>query len=265
VERRLDALVVRDFVDAVRRVLLVASMIVPVAGGASACSFVMSIDDLGRSAEGAREPSDGGLGAVVFQEDFEGFPLAVDWEESSNQGPNWYCSYRDDGSTGVEADGAGNKVLTESPEPPTAGQSQSALVRTTRSFGDLDVTLRVKTVAQLRSRAPDPTEVAQVLWHLDAEEDRCLYLLLGPAGWEIGRKGLVSDTQVVLMSGTDPFPVGRWSHPRIRQVGTKVTVWLDEGAEPRTVEDTTPAAGTIGLYVDDAHARFDDVVVRDAK
>jgi hypothetical protein len=204
-------------------------------------------------------------GTPLFHDDFESLPLGVGWVDNSVHG-NWTCIYNCPG-TGIEQDGS--RVLTESPPRSTSPEeTHGSSVLTNTSFGDFDMTVRAKTVEQLRTGSPPNNwEIAWVLWH---HQDRwnSYYVVLKPQGWEVGKaiycEGCPWDNQgqVFLATGSSPsFPIGRWYDVRIRQVGATISVYAD-GVHLTTFTDSSPIlSGKIGLYNEDAHVHFDDVTI----
>ena len=197
----------------------------------------------------------------MFTEDFGALPLATGWLDGSTHG-GWVSTYNGYGSNGTALDGT--QVLTESPKVSTsAGETHASLVNTTASFGDMDTTVRLRTVQQLRLPAPNAWEVAWVLWHY-TDDTHFYYLALKPNGWELGKEDpAYPGAQRYLRTGSSPtFAVGTWHTVRVRQVANVITVWGD-GTQLASFTDTERpyASGTLGLYNEDSLVHFDDVNV----
>lgn len=222
----------------------------------ASCSLVMDPDRLrvppaGDAADAGAGSPDGGP-AVLFAEDFEALPIADRWADDSLHGA-WRCVYSGNGASGIEL--AGTHVHTERPATATG----SALTATTRNdFADIDVTLRVSTLEQLRASA-DRNEAATLLWRYDAANDAGYYFAVGPGGWELGRRS--KGTLSPLASGGEACALGATCTLRVRHVGASVTSFVD-GRPAASLTGATLPAGQIGLYVDGAHVHFDDLVVR---
>src|SRR3954454_12339492 len=198
---------------------------------------------------------------TLFTDSFSSLPLGVGWIDDSTHG-GWVSTYNGYGSNGVDVDGS--QVLTESPAVSTsAGVTHASLVNTTASFGDMDTTVRVRTVKQLRLPAPNAWEVAWVLWHY-TDDTHFYYLALKPNGWELGKEDpAYPGAQRYLRTSSSPsFAVGSWHTVRVRQIGNVMTVWAD-GTQLTSFTDTERpyAGGTLGLYNEDSLVHFDDVKV----
>jgi hypothetical protein len=205
---------------------------------------------------------------LLFQEDFESLDLGEGWVEGKAYG-NWKVIYLSGGSQGIEVDGS--RVYTQQPAAATQpDQTLAPLTHTILSFsGDIEVSVRMKTVTQLRtSSPPNNWETAWLSWHADTKLHRNYYFTLKNVGWELGKGfGLPPNNQEFLATGSAPsVTLGTWQTVKIRQVDNVITVWVD-GEELATVADDQSAwpvytSGEIGLYSEDAHSHFDDVVVR---
>src|SRR5205823_4980362 len=200
-----------------------------------------------------------GTGSTLFSDNFAALPLTVGWTDGSVHGA-WTSTYNGYGSNGVALDGT--QVLTESPKASTtANETHASLVNTTTSFGDMDATVRVRTVQQLRLPAPNAWEVGWVLWHY-TDDVHFYYLALKPNGWELGKEDpAYPGAQRYLATGSSPrFAVGRWHTVRVRQVGSTLTVWGDSLLLAHVIDRQRPySSGRVGLYTEDAAVHFDTV------
>jgi hypothetical protein len=99
---------------------------------------------------------------------FDKMPLDVAWPDNTTRG-NWYSRHDGFGRTAVVNHGTRPllRLSTRAPTLPT--ETYSSLVRTTRTFDDVDFSLRLTTAKQLRAR-PNPWEVAWVLWRYTDNE-----------------------------------------------------------------------------------------------
>ena len=155
-------------------------------------------------------------------------------------------------------------MLTESPKVSTSpGETHATLVTSTKSFGDLDWTVRVRTVSQLRLPTPNPWEVGWALWHY-TDDTHFYYVALKPNGWELGKEDpAYPGAQRYLRTGSSPtYAVGSWHTVRMRQVGNVITAWAD-GVQIASFTDTERpySTGSVGLYDEDSLTHFDDVTV----
>ena len=198
---------------------------------------------------------------TLFADDFGALPLTTGWLDGSTHG-GWVSTYNGYGTNGVALDGS--QVLTESPAVSTSsGVTHASLVNTTASFGDMDTTVRLRTVQQLRTPTPNAWEVAWVLWHY-TDDTHFYYLALKPNGWELGKEDpAYPGAQRYLRTSSSPtYAVGAWHTVRVRQIGNVMTVWAD-GTQLASFTDTERpyASGTLGLYNEDSLVHFDDVKV----
>ena len=69
----------------------------------------------------------------------------------------------------------------------TPSTTYSALVRTTRTWGDLDFTIRLRTLAQRRRGQPNPWEVGWLLWRY-TDNDHFYSFIVKPNGFELGKQ-----------------------------------------------------------------------------
>ncbi|AHH99352.1 hypothetical protein GCM10010174_19910 [Kutzneria viridogrisea] len=181
-----------------------------------------------------------------------GEPDFQSWAESSVHG-GWQSVFTGHGSTGVDSAG----TLIVSPTPPSGSDTHAALIVSTADYTTVDITVRVRTTAQLRSGQPNPWEVGWVLWHY-ADPTHFYYVTLKPNGWEVGKEDpAYPGNQRFLATGARGFTVGEWHEVHVKQSGTTITVSAD-GTELGTVTDTdTPyRRGKVGLYTEDATVQF---------
>jgi hypothetical protein len=199
--------------------------------------------------------------ATTAAQEFESYPEGT-WAEGSTYGP-WRVIYNGYGQVGIESDGT--KVHFQRPQAAmSSGETHACLVVSTGSYGDLMVTLRAKTVRQLRQNSPpNPWETAWVLWHY-SDNQHFYYFALKTNGWEIGKEDpAYPGSQRHLATGSAPtFSLGRWYQVRVQQVGATTSVWVDDQEVVSFTDTERPyVAGAVGLYTEDAHARFGDVTI----
>ena len=143
----------------------------------------------------------------------------------------------------------------------SAGETHSALLTSTATWGDQVFSYNTTTLAQLRTgTAPNPWEVA---WSMFRFTDLTHYywFIVKPNGWELGKKQ-GSDTQIFLATGSTPSrPVGATYQVRIQAQGARIRVSLD-GAPVVDYTDPSPLrSGSVGLYEEDAKVTFASVSV----
>ena len=194
---------------------------------------------------------------------FDSAPLGASWPESTRYGA-WYSVHNGFGFTHVEQAGTVRRLWLAPKAAADASQTFSALIRSVQSFGDLDMTVRVQTYAQLRRPKANPWEVAWVLWHY-TDSDHFYYFSLKPNGWELGKEDpAYRGKQRFLASSTGrAYPVRRWYRVRVRQLGNEIAVWVDDRLAVRFTDRQRPyGAGHVALYVEDAAAVFGPVALR---
>jgi hypothetical protein len=191
---------------------------------------------------------------------FSGYSTGTEWKDSSTHG-FWKAVFDGYGRIAVTKDDS--KVLSLRPKASDeASETHAALVVSKRTFEDVDMTLRMKTVDQLRVGKPNPWEVAWSLWHYQ-DNTHFYYLILKPNGWELGKADpAYPGAQRFLATGSKSFAVGRWHDVRVRQVGSTMTVWAN-GDKLTTFKDAQRPyrSGHVGVYNEDAKTFFDDVEV----
>lgn len=199
-------------------------------------------------------------GSVSLRDDFEAKRTAV-WTEGSRHGA-WTTRF--DGYGKVAVQRAGSKVLMLRPEASESpGETHAALVTSERSFSGMKLSVRAKTVKQLRATSPNPWESAWVIWNYK-DNTHFYYLALKPNGWEVGKADPnYEGAQRFLATGSDMrFPVGTWASVKVTQVGATMTVSVNGKLLTRFTDEERPyTSGAVGLYNEDAKTYFDDVRV----
>jgi hypothetical protein len=184
------------------------------------------------------------------------------WADGTNHG-RWTSTYNGYGYNGIGLDGT--RVLVERPKQSLEPSvTHAGLVTSRASYGDTDLTVRVRTVKQLRLPTPNAWEVGWTLWHY-TDDTHFYYLVLKPNGWELGKEDpAYPGAQRYLRTGSSPtFAVGKWHTMRIRQVGNVITVWGDGIRLTSFTDRQRPyRSGHVGLYNEDSLVHFDTVAVR---
>jgi hypothetical protein len=200
---------------------------------------------------------------VLLTEDFDTLTPGEQWRDGERYG-QWHVEYAGYGTTTILAEDGRHQLSMSPRAAKDAGTTHGGLVTTLAQFQDFDVTVQLRTERQLRRQAPNPWEVAWLVWHYT--DDHHFYsVVLKPNGWELGKEDpAYPGSQRYLATGSKPtFPIGTQYAVRVRQVGNEISVWAD-GNLLTTYRDTERPYGTgrIGLYTEDAHVQFDSVVVR---
>ena len=199
-------------------------------------------------------------GSLSLRDDFETKPTTV-WAEGSTHGA-WTTQFDGYGKVAVQL--AGSKVLMLRPEAAASdGETHAALVTSERTFSDMKLSVRAKTVKQLREGSPNPWESAWVIWNY-RDNTHFYYLALKPNGWEVGKADPnYKGAQRFLATGSNmKFPVGTWASVRVTQVGATMTVTVNGEVLTEVTDTERPyTSGAVGLYNEDAKTYFDDVRV----
>jgi 1,2-diacylglycerol 3-beta-glucosyltransferase len=157
-------------------------------------------------------------------------------------------------------------VLT--PERTTSPRvTHAALVVSARNYGDFGATLTVRTLRQLRqgaAGAPHAWEAGWVLWHYTS--NRGFYALtLEQHGWVLSKQDPAyrGDERFLASGRTPGFPVGRAYQVQITQTGATITIRADGHLLTRFTDTQRPyLTGSLGLYCEDSHARFEAIHIR---
>jgi hypothetical protein len=194
---------------------------------------------------------------------FGGAPVGAAWPDDTTYG-GWYSLHNGFGLTEVAlSDGA--RVLTMATRAATTdGETYSSLVRTTRSFGDVDFTVNVQTAAQLRSPVPHPWEVAWVLWRY-TDNHHFYSFIVKPNGWELAKQDAAYPgfQRFLAYSYASSFPIGRTYRVRVRQAADTITVWVDGVRVIRFTDREHPYRfGSIALYAEDSAVRYSPLELR---
>jgi hypothetical protein len=207
--------------------------------------------------------------ALTTTDNFEtGYVLGHSWQEQHSYGA-WLDQWNGFGTTEVVIDETrphgDQSVLSEQPETSMkSGETHSALVTSLSTYGDMDLSVDIRTVRQLRRNgAPNPWEVGWLLWHY-TDDTHFYYFILKPNGWELGKEDpAYPGNQRFLATGSSPtHAIGSWYTVQVVQTGTELTVSVN-GAEIVQLSDRERPylTGSIGLYDEDASVHFHDVSV----
>ena len=201
------------------------------------------------------------VGQILLADGFSGLPLGMNWIDGSHHG-NWLDRYGGYGQVGVAL--VGSNAQSSAPKASSRpSETHAALVTSSRTFGNVDITLSMKTIKQLRTPRPNPWEMAWVLWHY-TDDVHFYYVVLKTNGWELGKEDpAYPGAQRFLITRSSPrFKPGVWYSVHIRQVGRVITVWVGRtklGAYWDRQRAYT--SGSLGLYCEDSRVAFDNVRV----
>jgi hypothetical protein len=156
--------------------------------------------------------------------------------------------------------GAGGVTLS-STVPTSAGETHSALVTSKRTWRDQTISFRTTTLSQLRAgSAPNPWEVGWVMFRF-RDLANYYYFIVKTNGIELGKKQ-GSDAQIFLATGDLPrLDLNRTRAITVQAQGARIRVSVD-GTQVIDYTDPQPllAPGSVGLYEEDSHVRFDSLV-----
>jgi hypothetical protein len=180
------------------------------------------------------------------------------WQDGSRHG-EWVAVFNGYGEVRTD----GDALLMSPQQPADRRNTHAALVVTARPYGDVAISLRLRTERQLRTADPQAWEVGWVLWHYGGE-GRFYALALKPNGWELSKQDpRYPGGQRFLASGRTPtFPVGSWHRVGIVQVGNRIDVAADGHHLARYTDRAEPyLTGALGLYTEDARVHFTDIQI----
>jgi hypothetical protein len=159
------------------------------------------------------------------------------------------------------ADFGTSGVTLASAVPTSPGETHSALITTKKTWRDSTISFNTTTLDQLRvGSAPNTWEVGWVMFRF-RDLANYYYFMVKTNGFELGKKQ-GSDAQVFLATGDLPRLTLNRSHAvTLRVQGARIRVTVD-GAQVVDFTDPHPlaGAGSVGLYEEDSHVRFDSFV-----
>jgi hypothetical protein len=175
----------------------------------------------------------------------------------------WQFVYNGYGCNAVVSPNRNAMLLEQPAAAATPGETHSSLVLGPAVAGDFTLTVSTVTTRQLRADAPNPWEVAWVLWHY-TDNTHFYYFAAKPNGWELGKEDPgYPGSQRFLATGTTPaFPIGAWYRIRVSQAGETIRVFVNDLLiVSMNDRERAYSAGRVALYSEDAEAYFDNVGV----
>jgi ABC-type glycerol-3-phosphate transport system substrate-binding protein len=149
-------------------------------------------------------------------------------------------------------------VTLASAVPTSPAETHSALITTKKTWTDSTISFNTTTLAQLRAgSAPNTWEVGWVMFRF-RDLANYYYFIVKTNGIELGKKQ-GSDAQIFLATADLPqLAVDRPRAVQVRVKGARIRVSVD-GAQVVDFTDPHPLAGpgSVGLYEEDSHVRFD--------
>ena len=156
---------------------------------------------------------------------------------------------------------AGGGVTLSSRVPTSPAETHSSLITTKRTWQDSTISFATTTLRQLREgSAANPWEVGWVLFRF-TDLENYYWFMLKTNGFELGKKQ-GSDTQIFLVTGALPAAaVGQERQIQVRTDGPRIQVAVDGQAVVDYTDPNPLGAGSVGLYEEDAQARFDSLSI----
>jgi Domain of Unknown Function (DUF1080) len=201
--------------------------------------------------------------AVVERIGFEEARVGKPWPDDTTFGA-WYSLHNGFGLTQIESNDAARTLTLTTRAPEVATETYSSLVHTRRTFGDVDFTVSLRTVAQLRRPVPNPWEVAWVLWRY-TDNQHFYSFIVKPNGWELAKQDVSYRGSQRFLAYSDErlFPVGQTYRIRVQHVGNTISVWVDDVRIVRFTDRERPhRSGSIALYAEDSSVRYSPVALR---
>jgi hypothetical protein len=188
-------------------------------------------------------------------------PLGTPWLDRTGYEP-WWSLHNGFGVTSVVETAPGSRAMRLSTAAALRpSDTYSALVRTTRTWSDVDFTVRLRTLEQRRHGQPNPWEVAWLLWRY-TDNDHFYSFIVKPNGFELGKQDAAypGRQRFLVYSYAPTFAVGPWYEVRVRHVGDEMTVWVDGVQRASYVDRERPyGSGAIALYAEDSTVLYGPV------
>jgi hypothetical protein len=214
----------------------------------------------------ARITAEAGGRGTVERLGFGGGSAGSRWSDDTSYGA-WYSLHDGFGLTQVAPGRSQGMLDMTTRASAAADETYSSLVRTRRTFRDVDFTVRLLTRAQLRTPVPNPWEVAWVLWRY-TDNQHFYSFIVKPNGWELAKQDVAyrGSQRFLAYTYAASFPVGRPYLVRVRHVGNAITVWVDGVRAVRFLDRERPyRSGSIALYAEDSSVRYGPVELRSVR
>jgi hypothetical protein len=224
------------------------------------------------------------ISSAMAVENFDEFD-AGRWRDGSVNG-NWIQEYDGYGRVGIRETKSGNKMLYQRPKrSKTLNETHASLVISKAEYETKNISLRSKTVKQLRTPTPNSWETAWVLWNYK-HDHHFYYFTLKTGGWELGKVDNAKvdpngpsclwpeylnckypGAQRYLRTGSSPTTiVGKWDKIRVEQKGNLITVYAAGKKVTEYRDENNPYfSGRVGLYNEDASVLFDNIAVNNSE
>jgi 3-keto-disaccharide hydrolase len=185
----------------------------------------------------------------------------------------WKNKFLAGGTSGVRTVSGNNVQYQHSQTATSAGQTFSVVNYTVNNtFQDFELNCRMRTITQTRTgSAPNSWEAAWLIWRIgDINGQMGYYFVIKTNGCEFGKSDNIdasASNYILATPGTPTLTLAQWYKIRVRVVGAKHQVWVDD-ALVINYEDISPRdaplpsvmiqrAGHIATYNEDAQVEFD--------
>lgn len=191
-------------------------------------------------------------------------PSTLFFDDFAGTLAKWQTVYDGYGTVGIE-----NGLLSMAPKASTtAAETHAPLVMAGSAWGDITYTVRMNTISQLRTGSlPNPWEVGWILFRMQ-DASHSYYFAHKPNGIEMGKYIPGAPYQYFLYGTENPkLTLNTWNTYKIATKGANIKVWINNTQVIDYTEPTDGSKGTswytgkIGLYNEDSHVHYDDVVV----
>lgn len=171
----------------------------------------------------------------------------------------WQIVYTGYGTVGIE-----NGELSMASKASTQPSETHAplVIAGDANWGDYTFTLRMNTLQQLRTgSAPNPWEVGWIPFRMP-DQSNFYYFILKTNGIELG-KAMSGDQQKFFVTQDNPkLTLNQWNDFKIVLKGANIKVYVNNSLVADYTDTSSPfLSGKIGLYNEDAHVHYDNVVV----
>jgi hypothetical protein len=202
--------------------------------------------------------------SILIQEAWDELPLGMNWADGSRHG-QWRDRWNGQGKVGITLDGT--PMLAEIPKASRYGwETHSALVTSLKTLGNTQASVQVRVIKQLRKPQPNPWEMGWIVWHY-TDNLHFYYLMLKTNGWELGKEDPAyrGNMRTLVKRYSPTFRTWRWYTLQVLMVGRWITVWVDGRLLVKYRDWQRPYySGRLGLYCEDSHVEFDNVLVTQA-
>jgi hypothetical protein len=168
--------------------------------------------------------------------------------------------------TGISNPYVQDGFLVLNPEPVySPDTTNAALVVSQTYFTSPSLHLESSWVTTAQTRVgsdPNAWEMGWLIWDY-TDNDHFTYLVLKPNGWEIGRRdpAFPGGQRFIATGDSLLTPVGQYRSVTVDRLGVDTSVTVDGVPLVSFQVGADEASGAVGMYVEDATAKFDRIRV----